>query len=287
MSRPSKSRAILCSSCRNLVGANESVCPHCGARQPGMFGLAPWLRKLEKDGPDVVQIVVGTAVVFYVVMLGLSFKLDPAALRNPPSWFALGSPAGKVLYAAGATSGFHLFSGQVWTLITASYLHAGLLHIGFNGMWLVDLGRLARDIWGPARFFVVFTLSGIGGFLLSNVVSGAFTVGASCGLFGLLAAMAVFGWRRGGVAGERIKQTMVRWLIAATVFAFLIGGVNHWGHAGGALTGAALAFALPAHERQHAGRGIQLLAIALAVITVLSWVAVLIKLPANLELVGL
>jgi len=261
-----ENRGVLCSSCRRLVDKEAKTCPHCGARNPNLSGLAGRLRDLWKE--DLLQAITMVCMAVYVLHVGLTMIVAPEYLTRPRGWLAIGAPHPFVSSLAGATSGAQLWGGHLWTLVSASFVHYSVLHIGFNLYWLQDLGRMAREIFGPARFIVVFGLSGIGGFLLSDVVSGAPTAGASCALFGLLGAMATFGWRRGGVDGERIKAKMIRWTIIATIFAVAMGGVNHLGHGGGLLTGVALAFTFPSHEGQRESRAVQLLAVGLLVLWV-------------------
>lgn len=257
---------MLCSNCRRLVDRTVPVCPHCGVRNPSLSGLGGRLNELWRE--DLVQAITMVCMAVYVLHVGLTFIVDPEYLTRPRSWLSIGAPSPLVTALSGATRGDDLSSFRLWTLVSASFVHYGVMHIGFNLYWLQDLGRMARDIFGPARFVVLFVLSGIGGFLLSNVVSGAPTAGASCALFGLLGAMATFGWRRGGVVGDRIKSSMVRWIIIATIFSFAMGGVNHLGHGGGLATGVALAFSFPRHERQAESRAMQLTAASLLLLSV-------------------
>ena len=92
--------------------------------------------------------------------------------------------------------------GEWWTLVTAIYLHGGVLHILFNVLWIRQLGPAVEELYGPARCFVIFTVSGAAGFVVSNLLGVPFTVGASGSIFGLLGAMVAFGRRRGGVFGS-------------------------------------------------------------------------------------
>ena len=77
--------------------------------------------------------------------------------------------------------------GWWWTLLTAMYLHGSLLHIVFNMMWIRNLGPAAAEVYGPGRAFLLFNFAGASGFLVSNLMSGTPTIGASGSIFGLLA----------------------------------------------------------------------------------------------------
>ena len=259
-------RPTLCTNCRKLVAADDTVCPHCGARRPGLFGAGPLVQRIL--GEDIVEATTIVCVAVYLLHLGLTFIVDRDALFQPASFFDIGGPSGRVAMLAGGTWGPDLAAGRLWTLVTASFVHLSLLHIGFNMMWLQSLGRAASELWGTARFVVVFTLTGIGGFLLSHLAWGGPTAGASCALFGLMGALATFGYRRGGVAGARIKDQMVRWVVLATLISFGVGGINHWGHAGGLATGVALGFWIPSRETRVAPRWVELSAIGLIVLNI-------------------
>src|SRR5207244_1235295 len=82
------------------------------------------------------------------------------------------SPTQAALYMLGMTSGGALADGQWWTLVTAIYLHGNLLHILFNVLWIRQLGPAVEDLYGSVRFFVIFTIAGVAGFVVSDMVTG-------------------------------------------------------------------------------------------------------------------
>ncbi len=88
--------------------------------------------------------------------------------------------------------------GQVWRLITAQYLHAGMWHLFFNMLVLHFLGRPLERMWSPRKFFTIYTLCGLAGnvFYTALAVQGAIptwmpAVGASGCIYGMLGAVAV------------------------------------------------------------------------------------------------
>ena len=186
--------SIVCAQCNQLVGINEETCPFCGAWRPGLFGWAPVLRSVIGVRLDLITLIVGAAVTLYA----LALLLQPEAIMNPSGLLSILSPGGRALYQLGMTGGVAWQLGWWWTLLTAIYLHGGLLHIVFNVMWIRNLGPVAADAYGPARTFVLFNIAGAAGFLASNVMSGAPTIGASGAIFGLLAALIVYGGFAGG-----------------------------------------------------------------------------------------
>ena len=123
-----------------------------------------------------------------------------------------------------------MLQGHWWTLITAIYLHGGLLHILFNMMWVRQLGPMVSELFGPFRLFIIFSVSGITGFIASVLMGTAYTLGASGSIFGLLAAAIVYGRRHGNTMFTR---QFLQWAILLFVFGFIFSGVDNWAHAGG------------------------------------------------------
>lgn len=262
----SDSRGVLCTKCRNLISNQAKACPHCGAVQPNLFGFGESLRVLYRDVLEPVQLLTVACVALYVISLGA--RMD--SLLEFRGLMDLGAPDGDVLYVLGMTGGFAWACGYAWTLLSANLLHGSLLHIAFNLSWLRTLGATAVGTLGPARFLVLFFGSGVGGFLFSNLLGGAPTIGASCGLFGLLGGLAVFGWRRGGTMGAALRGNMLYWAGVGFAFSFLMPGINILGHLGGLLAGGAIALLFPKHEGRHEPRGVQLLGLAVLLATLVS-----------------
>ena len=134
-------------------------------------------------------------------------------------------------------------------------------------LWLSVLGPQVLELFGRARFLVLYVLAGVGGFLLSNLVSGAPTIGASCAVFGLMGALVAYGRRRGGTIGANLTRTNLVWAGIGAMYGFALPGINNWGHAGGFLAGLLLGAMLPMAGRSNEGRGAMLLASLLCVAT--------------------
>lgn len=268
MSNARRGRASVCSRCGQLVGPTEARCPSCGAVSPTLGGFAPSLRALFRD-TDVVEATFRATVGIYL----FSALADYQSLFEFRGIFSLGAPSSRALSFFGMTGGPAWACGHIWTVLTATFLHGGLLHIYFNASWLRSLGPVARDLLGPARFVVLYLGSGITGFLLSNLVSGAPTIGASCSLFGLMGGLAVWGRRRGGTLGQSLSRSTLGWAASATLYSLLLPSINHWGHLGGFLGGALLGALFPRAEGVREARGVQLVALLLLVATALGFVA--------------
>jgi rhomboid protease GluP len=212
----------------------------------------------------VTQAVSVVCVALYVI--GLVF--DPLSALQPRGPFDLFAPSARALDALGMTGAFAWAQGRWWTLLTAIYLHGNLLHIGFNVLWIRQLGPVVEEVYGPARLFIIFTVAGVAGFVLSNLIGIPFTIGASGSIFGLLGAMVAFGRRRGGLFGTLVLRQYGQWALVMFIFGFFMSGVNNLAHAGGFLGGLGTGLVLSLAERQSERSLDHLVAAALGLLTV-------------------
>lgn len=229
----------LCAKCGQLVGSNETQCSQCGTRKTE--------RARPTRGLDLfpLYIIQGLCVLLYVISILMN---TDAALNPKGGLLSIGSPDGKALYLLGMTGGYAWKQGYWWTLLSASFLHGGILHIFFNLSWLTTLGKIFGQLFGMYRLVVLYVFTGITGFLLSNLMHNAPTIGASCSIFGIMGALITFSLRRGGEFGRSLRSQVWAWVIIGLVFGFVVEGVNNYGHIGGLLGGFALGMVLPARE---------------------------------------
>jgi len=257
--------SIVCAQCNQLVGVNEETCPFCGAWRPGLFGWAPVLRSVIGTRLDQITLIVGATVTLYV----LALLLQPEAIMEASGFLSILSPGGRALYQLGMTGGVAWELGWWWTLLTAIYLHGGLLHIFFNVMWIRNLGPVASDAYGPARAFVLFNISGAAGFLVSNTMSGAPTIGASGAIFGLLAALIVYGQKRGQ---SMLTQQLWKWAIILGIFGFVMPSVNNWAHGGGFVGGWLAAQFMGFSDEHRESTSVMLTSLVLILLTAVGFV---------------
>jgi rhomboid protease GluP len=253
--------AIVCPQCGKLISVDEPKCPFCGVWRPGLYGWTPKLQQLFGKRVDLIPLTIGTCIVLYVAAL----LLEPEAITQPSGIMSLLSPGGRALYQLGMTGGAAWALGWWWTLFTAILLHGSALHILFNVMWIRDLGPSVVDIYGPARAFVIFELAGAIGFLLSNLATGAPSIGASGSIFGLLAALLVYSRQH---SSSMMSTQVWQWAIVLFVMGFLLPGVNNWAHGGGFVGGWVAATVLGNSDTRREGNVMVLSALALILINV-------------------
>ena len=256
----------LCYRCGKLNRVDAVECFYCGARRPGLWGFAPLAGRLVGRFDFA-----GAVTVVCVVLYFVSILLDPAAAFRARNPFDMLSPSDRALVRLGMAGAAPWAAGWWWTLITGVYLHGSLLHIVFNLLWVRQLAPAVEQLFGRARLVVIYTVAGVLGFVLSNLVGIRFTLGASGAVFGLLGAMVAYGRSRGGVFGVAVLRQYGQWALFIFIASFFLAGVNNWGHAGG-FAGGYLAALVFGHLERRPERGLDRLAALGAVgLTVLSF----------------
>lgn len=236
------SGSVVCVSCGYLVGVKDDKCYHCGRRNPALFGFAPALRSLGHD-LGFVPFVTGLCAVIWVLTL-----LHSGQITMRGNLFGILSPSGTSLFDFGASGAFPVFVyGRWWTLLSAGWLHGGLLHIAFNVIWIRQLAPDVGELYGPGRMVILYTVAGVVGFAASSLagqylsslppplgVGVGITVGASAPIFGLVGALVYYGRR----SGSRHVHSQA-WSMAVMMFVFglIMPGVDNYAHAGGFIGG--------------------------------------------------
>jgi len=125
-------------------------------------------------------------------------------------------------------------NGDWWRLITATFLHGSLLHLGFNMLALWILGTQIENYLGSKNFLLLYFVSAIGGSLASFYFSppATFSIGASGAIFGLMGAFIVIGKK----LRADVSQIMVLLLINV-VLGFTVSGIDWRAHLGGLVAG--------------------------------------------------
>lgn len=239
------SGSVVCPNCGSLVGVRDERCYSCGRANPGLWGFAPVLRQLGADF-GFVPLVIGASSVLYVLTLLVSGN----ELTIMGGGMSILAPSARSLILFGASGAFPVFAlGAWWTVLSATWLHGGVLHILFNMLWVRNLGPTTVDVIGPARTVIIYVVAGVCGFLLSSaagefvrlpvpLLRGAtLTIGASASIFGLLGALVHYGRTSGSslIHGQAKQYAVVLFL-----FGLFFPGVDNYAHAGGFLGGYAM-----------------------------------------------
>ena len=112
-------------------------------------------------------------------------------------------------------------AGRWWTVLSASWLHGGALHIFMNMMAVRQLAPGVAELYGPGRMVIIYTAGSIVGFALSSFAGasfrrssilrgGQFTVGASASIAGLIGAVLAYGHRSGSTMARSYASSVHR-----------------------------------------------------------------------------
>ncbi len=229
--------SVVCPSCGRLVGVRDEKCLGCGRANPGLWGFGPLLNKLGRDFGFTEVVIAGCSALFIITLL----------LRDPESIggggiFGLLSPGRMATFLFGASGAMPVFVfGRWWTVLSAAWLHGGVLHILMNMMWMRQLVPLLTEYYGVGRLVIIYTASSIAGFGITSVVgylglpypfqgAESMTVGASAPLFGLFGALVLYGQRTGS---RMLSRQVWTWVIVFGVLGLVVDFVDNWAHFGG------------------------------------------------------
>lgn len=191
-------------------------------------------RSLSAHGPYVTFVLVGINV--GVFLLGL---LLGGELNGTGNWlYEHGVLVATAIGSDGQPIG--VAEGEWWRLITATFLHYGLVHLGMNMLVLWIIGPPLEDYFGHARYLLVYVVAGLAGSAGALLWSpNALTVGASGAIWGIMGAALVLEARRIYVFGGSALGLVVLNL----AITFLIPGISIGGHIGGLIGGGLCALA--------------------------------------------
>ncbi len=221
--------------------ANETVQPQRQLRGRNLFA-AP---------ATYVLVGVNCVVFVWMVLHGVSAK----------------DPRTDQLVHYGATNPDLILSGQWWRLLTAIFVHVGLLHIATNMWCLWNLGLLGEPLLGPFGLAAVYILTGVSGNLLSLAFNVIFRnhqsvgAGASGAVFGIAGILIVLlsnhklpiPW----LELKRLRRSVIQFAALNLVIGIAanfssIVNIDNFAHMGGFLCG--LAMGVPLVPRMTSGR---------------------------------
>lgn len=145
-------------------------------------------------------------------------------------------------------------ANEPWRVLSAGFVHIGIMHLLFNSFALYYFGQVAERLVGAPFFVVLFLLSVMGG----NVLNLAYTwqlwqatgagigisAGASGGIMGIGAMLTLLAFSRHPSAQYLNKRSLLMVMGINLVMGFAIDGIDNAGHIGGALTGLVLGAAV-------------------------------------------
>jgi membrane associated rhomboid family serine protease len=249
---PDRETGLSCSECERPICTDCATFAPVGIRCPEHSGAPQGVQKVtrgvrragyEGTGALVTKALIAANVLVFLIGLG-----EGASLGG----------VGGTLYREGALFierqvGFNevggLAHGEWWRLITAAFLHAGVLHLAMNMLILWLVGAQLETAIGRGRYLLLYLVSGLSGSAGALLLSpNAVTVGASGAIFGLLGALLVLERQGTYVLGGSVLGLVV----LNVVITFAVPGISIGGHLGGLAGGALGTLALSRFGRGHA-----------------------------------
>jgi membrane associated rhomboid family serine protease len=146
-----------------------------------------------------------------------------------------------LIHDQGAVTGAALVEGQWWRLLTACFVHFGILHLALNMYWLYSLGSVVEQLWGRTRFAIIFIVAGLTGCCLAMALRpDGLMAGASGANSGILTAFAAWVMlHRTSLPRDLVSAWMRTAVINIVLLAFvsMFPHVSWEGHLGGAIGG--------------------------------------------------
>ena len=149
-----------------------------------------------------------------------------------------------------AVYGPFIREGDFYRLITGIFLHADILHLGFNMYSLYVIGSQIESFFGKTKFILIYLFSGLMGSLLSILLNGNVpSIGASGAIFGLLGAMLYFGYYYRVYLGNTLTSQIVPIILVNLLIGFTTSGIDNFGHIGGLIGGFLITMAFGIDEK--------------------------------------
>ncbi len=238
---PSRETGVSCSNC------GRPICPECmtptpvGMRCPecasdrtrvtrGAVGPSRY------DAPATYVLIALNVAAYLIEIAGGGGGLSPRGSSIPVD-FGLYGP--------------YVADGEWYRLLTNGFLHASIIHIGFNMFALYFLGRLLEPGIGTPRFVALYFVSLFAGSLGALLLDpNALTIGASGAVFGIFGATFVIARHRGV---DNLAASIGVVLLLNLAITFGNPEISIGGHLGGLAGGLLCALVIVAGERGMLG----------------------------------
>jgi membrane associated rhomboid family serine protease len=244
---PDRETLLSCSNCERPIctscaqpAAVGLRCPECSGTPTGIKAVGKRMAPGATGAFSATAILVAINVLIFVVEMSQGIGVR-------------GGLGGSSIIVDGGVAGPPVADGEWWRLLTAGFIHAGIGHIAFNMLALWWLGGALEQYIGTGRmlgiYFAAILWGSAGAIILSP---NALTVGASGGVFGLMAALLVIQRQRGiSLLGSSLGMV----LLLNLGITFFLPGISIGGHLGGLAGGAAAAFAISGFGKGHIAYG--------------------------------
>ena len=238
---PNRETGVSCSNC------GRSICPDCMTPTPVGMRCPECARQKTR----VTRGAVGpgrydTPATYVLIALNVVAYLIEIAGGNGGL-----SPGNSSIVVDFGLYGPFVAEGEWYRLLTSGFLHASIIHIGFNMFALYFLGRILEPGIGTPRFVALYFASLFAGSLGALLLDpNALTIGASGAVFGIFGATFVIARHR---RIDGLASSIGIILLLNLAITFGRPEISIGGHLGGLAAGVLCALVIVAGERGMLG----------------------------------
>lgn len=224
-----------CIACGRELSGQGELCPECQAQ--GQLGPAP-SAKHPVLMHEVTVLFIGLNVLMFLLMVGFGASPTQPSTAHVLLW--------------GGNQGVLTLTHQYWRLLTANYIHFGIIHLGVNMWCLWGLGQLAELFYPRRDYYLLYTYTGIAGSVLSVALHPfAVSAGASGAVFGL-AGVLLTTLKYGRLplpdpTRKALFKSILQFAGINLVLGFFVIRTDNAGHLGGLLAGLLVGWVMGKH----------------------------------------
>src|SRR5437763_4482761 len=242
---PNRETGLSCSECGRPICTECMTVAPVGLRCPDHSGRPQGVARVRSQVRRAGWAGTGALVTKALIAINVAVWLAELGTGSGPM-----SLSGTV-YEKGALFGPLVAHGDWWRLVTAGFLHAGILHLGMNMLILWLIGSPLEEMLGRGRYVLLYfvsLLAGSAGALLQAPLVP--TVGASGAIFGLFGALLVLEYF---ATGQIVGGQAFGLIVINLIFSFTCSNISWGGHIGGLVGGILGTPVLARFRRAHPG----------------------------------
>lgn len=186
-----------------------------------------------KNKPLITIGLIGINVIMYIITAYMSFVYAGGSIFNSDI---------EVLILLGAKVNDLISGGEYFRLISAMFLHGGLMHLAVNMYSLYAIGPMVERVYGKKKYLAIYFLAGICSSIFSYSFSTSVSIGASGAIFGLLGAVLVFAIKSKGKTGIGFIKSILSVIFINIIIGITLPNIDNFAHMGGLVGGLIISF---------------------------------------------
>jgi rhomboid protease GluP len=192
-----------------------------------------------KDKPHITIGLIVINIIMYVITAYMSVAYAGGSIFNSDT---------RVLILLGAKVNDLISGGEYFRLVSAMFLHGGLMHLAVNMYSLYAIGPMVEKVYGKKKYIAIYFLAGICASIFSYSFSTSVSIGASGAIFGLLGAVLVFAIKSKGKTGIGFIKSILSVIFINIIIGITLPNIDNFAHMGGLIGGMIISFLVSFRE---------------------------------------